>query len=610
MPWEKEKFMKRKQLIAVGILCICLFASACGSNTTGTEQGAEDTTVVQEKEAQKTDVKEKDITAAEELTEQDKIWLEFLENLYVHEDIAILTMGDKKTFMEKVDEELEQKPEWENNIYYEQSDGTGLMYNAYDNFESYTVRSAPYNEFPPYYSYDYTLIGFDEGGEMSEIRTRIMYFDEEKRYTSDAIGGFCDFIDKYNITTVCELLQTLGLWNDKIENAFQSETKEDYVEYFDTYYGKVRVAVRTDMVSVDDMMLKTTVALSFAADSSSPFQTIYLNGESGYDKNYDTYGMTVDAYLMTEVYRAYVSNDHKEASIADAEEAWQLLADMENKSFATYNPWGQTWQDFKETLENAFNITFESEQEIPLEKERKIRFWVEFMGHDLFTYAPIPTGTEFMIGNDYFNLMANYDYDSDMFMGYSIGTENAYCLALLSEDDMHEMGSYLEFCSNYAVIDVEDFLITLGIGTDFFDELIESSESSGTTMVQTPYGEASLRIGVKKVGDYSEMNQRIEELGELNLQMEVVASGGMTLDGTPLDGEYTDAELFELFGLGESAYITVAEPMTKHNAITLYITFPEGGDAPIRMIELLAWTTDSLDGLKYGKWQFSVYINN
>ena len=53
MPWEKEKFMKRKQLIAVGILCICLFASACGSNTTGTEQGAEDTTVVQEKRHRK-----------------------------------------------------------------------------------------------------------------------------------------------------------------------------------------------------------------------------------------------------------------------------------------------------------------------------------------------------------------------------------------------------------------------------------------------------------------------------------------------------------------------------------------------------------------------------
>lgn len=602
--------MMRKQLIAVGILSICLFASACGSNTTGTEQGTEDTKVVKETDAQKTEVQEKDITVVEELTEQDKIWLEFLENLYVHEDIAILTMGDSKMFMEKVEEELEQKPEWENNIYYGQTDGTSLMYNAYDSFQSYTVRSNPYNELPPYYNYDYTLIGFDEVGEMSEIRTRIMYFDEKKRYTSDAIGGFCDFIDKYSITTECELLQTLGFWNDELENAFQNETTEDYVEYFDTYYGKVRVAVRTDMVSVDDRMLQTTVALSFAADSDSPFQTIYISGESGYDNNYNTYGITVDAYLVTDVYRAYVADEHKEASEADAEEAWQFLADMENKSFATYNPWGQTWQDFKETLENAFNITMESEQEIPLEKERKIRFWEEFMGYMPMTNAPAPTGTEFTIGNDYFHLRANFDYDSDMFMGYSIGTENAYCLASLSEEDIHEMGSYLEFCSKYAVVDVEDFLTTLGIGTDLFDELIEASESSGTTTVQTPYGEASLRIGVDQVGNYSEMNQRIKELGEFNLQMEVVASGGMTLDGTPLDGEYTDAELFELFGLGESAYITAAEPMTKHNAITLYITFPEGGDAPIKMIELFAWTADSLDGLKYGKWQFSVYLNN
>ena len=136
-----------------------------------------------------------------------------------------------------------------------------------------------------------------------------------------------------------------------------------------------------------------------------------------------------------------------------------------------------------------------------------------------------------------------------------------------------------------------------------------SSESNGTTTVQTPYGEASLRIEVDKVGDYSEVNQRINELGEFNLQMEVEASAGMAPDGTPLDGEYTDAELFEVFGLGEDSYITVAEPMTKHNAITLYITFSEDGDAPIRMIELLARTADGLDGVKYGTWEFSVSNN-
>lgn len=50
--------MKRKQLIAVGILSICLFASGCGSNTTGTEQGAEDTVIVQETEMQETETQE------------------------------------------------------------------------------------------------------------------------------------------------------------------------------------------------------------------------------------------------------------------------------------------------------------------------------------------------------------------------------------------------------------------------------------------------------------------------------------------------------------------------------------------------------------------------
>ena len=50
--------MSRKQLIAVGILSICLFASGCGSNTASTEQGAEDTVMMQETETQETETQE------------------------------------------------------------------------------------------------------------------------------------------------------------------------------------------------------------------------------------------------------------------------------------------------------------------------------------------------------------------------------------------------------------------------------------------------------------------------------------------------------------------------------------------------------------------------
>lgn len=182
-------------------------------------------------------------------------------------------------------------------------------------------------------------------------------------------------------------------------------------------------------------------------------------------------------------------------------------------------------------------------------------------------------------------------------------------LSSLNEEDIHEMGNFLEFCSKYAVIDVKDFLITLGIGTDFLDELIESSESKGTTTVQTPYGEASLNIAVNKGGDCSEVNQRINELGEFNLQMEVIAYAGTAPDGTPLDGEYTDAELFELFGLDEHAFLTATEPMTMHNTITLYITFPEDGDTPLRRIDLFTWNADGLDGIKFGRWELAVYLN-
>lgn len=48
----KGNSMKRKQLIAVSILSICLFASACGSNTTDTETIA----VVQNTETQQAEI--------------------------------------------------------------------------------------------------------------------------------------------------------------------------------------------------------------------------------------------------------------------------------------------------------------------------------------------------------------------------------------------------------------------------------------------------------------------------------------------------------------------------------------------------------------------------
>lgn len=50
--------MKRKVLIAVGILSSCLAISACGSNTASSEQGTENTVIVQETEMQETEEQE------------------------------------------------------------------------------------------------------------------------------------------------------------------------------------------------------------------------------------------------------------------------------------------------------------------------------------------------------------------------------------------------------------------------------------------------------------------------------------------------------------------------------------------------------------------------
>lgn len=50
--------MKRKQLVAIGILSICLLTCGCGSDTTVTEQGAEDTVIAQKTEVQEAEIEE------------------------------------------------------------------------------------------------------------------------------------------------------------------------------------------------------------------------------------------------------------------------------------------------------------------------------------------------------------------------------------------------------------------------------------------------------------------------------------------------------------------------------------------------------------------------
>ena len=63
--------MKRKQLVAVGILSICLLACGCGNNTTITGQDAEDTVIVQESETQETGEAETQEVETQEVETQE-----------------------------------------------------------------------------------------------------------------------------------------------------------------------------------------------------------------------------------------------------------------------------------------------------------------------------------------------------------------------------------------------------------------------------------------------------------------------------------------------------------------------------------------------------------
>lgn len=85
--------MKRKQLIAVGILSICLFASGCGSNTASTEQGIENTVVVQETETQETETQE--AKSPEVATQETADNVEETENYDNYEELVAVPVGGR-----------------------------------------------------------------------------------------------------------------------------------------------------------------------------------------------------------------------------------------------------------------------------------------------------------------------------------------------------------------------------------------------------------------------------------------------------------------------------------------------------------------------------------
>lgn len=64
--------MKRKHLIVVGILSICLFASSCGNNTVDTEQSAETIVDTQTMESQEVESEEVELSKLEKKIEEFK----------------------------------------------------------------------------------------------------------------------------------------------------------------------------------------------------------------------------------------------------------------------------------------------------------------------------------------------------------------------------------------------------------------------------------------------------------------------------------------------------------------------------------------------------------
>lgn len=77
----------KKQLIAVGILSVCLFASGCGSNAVNEETKTEDTVIVQETETQEVETQEEETQA---ISQEDTYW----EQVGIHDGIGTVYNGE------------------------------------------------------------------------------------------------------------------------------------------------------------------------------------------------------------------------------------------------------------------------------------------------------------------------------------------------------------------------------------------------------------------------------------------------------------------------------------------------------------------------------------
>lgn len=82
----------KKQLIAVGILSVCLFASGCGSNAVNEETKTEDTVIVQETEMQETETQEVEMQEVETqaINQEDINW----EQVGIHDGIGTVYNGE------------------------------------------------------------------------------------------------------------------------------------------------------------------------------------------------------------------------------------------------------------------------------------------------------------------------------------------------------------------------------------------------------------------------------------------------------------------------------------------------------------------------------------
>ncbi len=127
----------------------------------------------------------------------------------------------------------------------------------------------------------YTALDYNPT-ELTDITTHILYTDQKTASEIPEVGGFSDFLRKYECITVLDLVNTFGLGQDFV-NAATADTATHSAELGTKGYGNVMVTLTSSKAILGTNYSKV-LTFEFGEDSVSPYSRITI--QEGWPANY------------------------------------------------------------------------------------------------------------------------------------------------------------------------------------------------------------------------------------------------------------------------------------------------------------------------------------